>query len=274
SSPRKPSARSDRRVPAAPPSRLVSEGGSRISTSALQERERALDVHAEGLDRVERDARDRAARAVPVLPLGKVLLDGEGIRGPLLRTSRRTRGEPLLVQLGIGADHLDEAGLDLATLRKLDPLLTGGGHGVHGVDDDAAAPGDDRVGEGLRNEVGRESRGLVGVDPRREDRRLDRVDRDHGVPETVPDDLGDRALACCGKTRHHDEHSFTVRAPTVRGIPRTVKPAQTSSAVPATIVTVSPCTERKPSSTRAVTTLPSDVVTRDSPGARIASTGS
>src|SRR5690606_637501 len=138
SSPRKPSARSDRRVPAAPPSRLVSEGGSRISTSALQERERALDVHAEGPDRAERGAPERAARAVPVLPLGEVLLDGEGIRGPLLRTTRRTRGEPLLVQLGIGADHLDEAGLDLATLRKLDPLLTGGGHGVHGVDDDAA----------------------------------------------------------------------------------------------------------------------------------------
>ena len=51
-----------------------------------------------------------------------------------------------------------------------------------------------RSGKGLRDEVCGESGRLVGVDPGMQDRRFDRVDRDHRRAETTADDLGDRAL--------------------------------------------------------------------------------
>src|SRR5690606_12370002 len=115
-----------RRVPGSPPSRFVSEGGSRISTSACQERESAFDVDTERVDRVERDARDRAARTRPFLPLVEALLHRERTRVGRCREPSRARLEALTVDLGIRAHDLDEPHLRLVALSELHPLLARG----------------------------------------------------------------------------------------------------------------------------------------------------
>src|SRR4051812_3784519 len=58
-----------------PPERFDSDGGSRTSMSALEERERLLDVHTERLHRVECHAGHRRRLARPRLPLVEALLD-------------------------------------------------------------------------------------------------------------------------------------------------------------------------------------------------------
>ena len=140
------------------------------------------------------------------------------------------------MQLGVGADHLEELDRRLLPRGQLDPLLARGLDGVDRVDDHAAAAREHRLGDGLGDQVGGEPGRLVGVDARAEDRRLDRVDRHHRRPEAVADDLGDRALARAGQPRRDDRASLFDAS------------GRHSSAAPATIVTTSFCIERKPSS--------------------------
>ena len=131
--------------------------------------------------------------------------------------------------------------------------------GVHRVDDDRAAGVELLLGDLLGHEVGREPGRLVGVDPRAEDRRLDRVDRHDGGPEAGADDLADRRLARARKPGHHDElGDAQVTELTVDRLlplhPELLRRVQRGDA---TTWTAFDCTDRKPSSAFAVIFSPS-----------------
>src|SRR5262249_10467720 len=143
-------------------------------------------------------------RLLPCDPLGFSPLDVAPCRLGQPEAARPMR-KTAPVLTGIGAPALDDDQRDSGGDRELPPHLLRGFDAVDRVDDRPLPIQELAVRERAANVVSGEPAREAALDPRREQRRLDRIDREDRYLQGLTDRLRERALAGPRDAREDDE---------------------------------------------------------------------